>query len=53
MAASVGHSLGHPSAPNPSLTFDSDMDGFTEHAQGGLWLAKSGDLSGVIKVFSL
>lgn len=49
----VPDALGFPTAPNFSLDFDSDMDRLTDCAQGGLWLAKSGELSGEIKVFSL
>lgn len=48
-----GHFLSLPPTPNSSLTFDSDVGRFTEGAQGGLWLAKSGDLNGEMKVFRL
>lgn len=39
---------GLPPTPTSSPAFDSNVGGFTGCAQGGLWLAKSEDLSGEI-----
>lgn len=36
------HSLGLPPTPTSSLTFDSDVGGFTGCAQGRLWLQRVG-----------